>query len=502
VLIAPSERANRVEETLDPEDWERLRRLGHQMVDDVLRHLSTVRERPVWRKPPAELRAQIREPLPRKGQGEETAYRDFLERVQPFATGNIHPRFWGWVIGTGTPFTALTEMLAAGLNPNVGGFDDGASLVEDQVLAWFKEAMGFPDTASGLIVSGGSMANLVALTVARHAKAPFDVRRLGQGASPRPMVLYASRETHNSVVRAVELLGLGRDALRLLPVDAEYRLDLGALERAIAADRAAGALPFAVVGNAGTVNTGAIDDLPALAAIARREGLHFHVDGAIGALATFSPEVRGHMRGMEEADSLAFDPHKWAYFPIEVGCVLVRDGEAHRAAFNATADYLARLEGGIAARTERFADLGPQLSRGFKALKVWMGLKAVGTDRLGRLIRQNVEQARFLSERVAKNDELELMAPTALNIVCFRYRGGDGVDKDALNKALLVELQESGVAVPSGTVLGGRFAIRVCITNHRTRREDLLLLLHEAVRRGRELAGGRDRQEVTERGAD
>lgn len=490
MLTAPPEASVGVEETLDPEDWSALRQLGHQMVDDMLEYLHTVRERPVWRSPSAEVRALLREPLPRAGQGEESAYRDFRERVLPFATGNIHPRFWGWVIGTGTPFAALTEMLAAGLNPNVGGFDDGASLVEDQVLAWFKELMGFPRGASGLVVSGGSMANLVALAVARHARAPFDVRRLGQAAAPKAMVLYASREAHSSVTRAVELLGLGREALRLVPVDAEYRIDLAALEQAVARDRQAGALPFAVVGNAGTVNTGAIDDLCALATLARREGLHFHVDGAIGALAASSPELRPLLRGMEEADSLAFDPHKWGHFPIEAGCVLVRDAAAHRAAFAATADYLARLEGGLTGRSERFSDLGPQLSRGFKALKVWMGLKAVGADRLGRVIRQNVEQARFLAERVDDHDELERLAPAPLNIVCFRYRGRGAAgtcDLHALNRALLVELQESGMVAPSGTVLGGSFALRVCITNHRTRREDLQLLLHEVARRGRAL---------------
>jgi glutamate/tyrosine decarboxylase-like PLP-dependent enzyme len=213
------------------------------------------------------------------------------------------------------------------------------------------------------------------------------------------------------------------------------------------------------------------------------------VDGAIGALAAFSPELRGRLKGMEEADSVAFDPHKWGHLPYEAGCVIVRDAEAHRATFAASADYLARLEGGLAGRAERFADRGPQLSRGFKALKIGMGLKAVGTDRLGRLMLQNVEQARSLAERVARNDELELLAPAPLNIVCFRYRGsGASSHLDALNRALLVDLQESGVAVPSGTVLEGRFAIRVCLNNHRTRREDLALFLQEVVRRGRALA--------------
>ena len=486
MLTAPSEVSPRLEETLDPEDWAALRQLGHQMVDDMLEHLRTVRDRAVWQKPTAHARAGIHEPLPRAGQGEERAYADFREHVLPFATGNIHPRFWGWVMGTGTPFTALTEMLAAGFNPNVGGFDDGASLVEDQVLDWFKEVMGLPAESSGLFVSGGSMANLVGLAVARHARAPFDVRQKGQAAAPQPMTVYASSEVHSSVPKAMELLGLGRDALRLVAVDSEYRIDLMALERAIQEDRRGGRLPIAVVGSAGTVNTGAIDDLAALAALARRERLHFHVDGAIGALAALSPELRPLLRGMEEADSLAFDPHKWGHFPYEAGCVLVRDPAAHRAALSTAAAYTAPLPGGLASREERFADRGPQLSRGFKALKVWMGMKATGTDRLGRLIRQNVEQASRLVELVRTRDELELMAEGPLHIVCFRYRGtGDAKDLDALNRRVLVELQESGVAVPSGTVLGGCFTLRVCINNHRTRREDLRLLVDEVVRRGR-----------------
>ncbi len=477
-----------VEESLDPKDWEALRKLGHRMVDDVLEYLRTVRERPVWQRPPDAARGRLQEPLPRVGQGYEKAYRDFVEGVLPYPTGNIHPRFWGWVIGTGTPFTALAEMLAATLNPNVSGFDDGASLVEDRVLAWFKEAMGFPASASGLLVSGGSMANLVGLAVARHAQAPFEVRRLGQGAAPRRMVLYASREVHSSVKKAAELLGLGSDALRLVPVDSEYRIDLTALRDSIAADRVTGLHPFCVIGTAGTVNTGATDDLATLADLCQREGLWFHVDGAFGALAAFSPDLKTRLVGVERADSLAFDPHKWGYFPLEVGCVLVRHREGHRAAFATAADYLAAAEGGIAGRTDRFADLGVQLSRGFKALKVWMGLKAEGTEKLGRLIRQNIDQAAYLAARVRETSELELLAPAPLNIVCFRYRGGGSGDLDRTNKAILVRLHESGVVAPSYTVLGGRYALRVCITNHRTRREDLDLLVREVVRLGKELA--------------
>ena len=491
LIDSPETLAKTTEETLDPQDWEGLRDLGHRMVDDVLAHLRSIREQPVWSRPPDDVRARLREPVPRAGVGDEAAYAEFARSILPYSTGNIHPRFWGWVMGTGTPLTALSEMLAAAMNPNVGGFDDGASLVEDQVLEWFKELLGFPTSASGLLVSGGSMANFVALAVARHAKAPFDVRRLGQAASPKPMVLYASTETHSSVKKAVEVMGLGSEALRLVPVRDDYTIDVDALRVAIAKDRAAGRLPFAVVGNAGTVNTGAIDDLAALADICRRNDLFFHVDGAFGALAALAPELKPRLAGMEEADALAFDPHKWLYFPIEVGCVLVRDAERHRSAFAATADYLARVEGGLSARGPRFANLGLQLSRGFKALKVWMGLKAEGADKLGRLIQQNVDQAVYLGERVRQTPELELLAPVSLNIVCFRYRGSVAAsDQDPLNRAILVRLQEDGLAAPSSTILHGRFALRVCITNHRTRREDLDALVQDVVRLGRALAAG------------
>jgi len=488
VLTATDKAAATQEASLDPEDWDGLRALGHRMVDDALDYLRSVRERPAWQSPPPAARDRLRGSAPTQGQGAEAAYREFVENVLPYPTGNIHPRFWGWVIGSGTPLGALTEMLAATMNPNVGGFDDAAGLLEDQVLDWWKELLGYPKSASGLLVSGGSMANLVGLAVARHAQAGFDVRKAGQAAAPRPMRLYASTEVHSSVGKAMELLGLGRDALHLVPVDAEYRIDIPALEKAIADDRRAGTQPFAIVGSAGTVNTGAIDDLEALGALCRREGLHFHVDGAVGALGALSPDLRPRLRGMEKADSIAFDPHKWGHFPYEAGCILVRDAEKHLATFAAQADYLAKSEGGIAGGGKRFADRGPQLSRGFRALKIWMVMKATGTNRLGASMAQNVAQAAYLAQRVEAEKELELLAPVPLNIVCFRYRGKPAVaDADALNRALVVAIQEAGIAVPSSTILGGRYAIRVCINNHRTRREDLDLFLRETLRLGRDL---------------
>src|SRR5688500_8555886 len=273
------------EETLDPADWDAMRALGHRMVDEMMDYLSTVRDRPAWQPVPTSARDALRRPLPRHPEGAEQAYEDFVEHVLPYPLGNIHPRFWGWVIGTGTPLGALADMLAAVMNPNVGGGDHGANYVERQVLEWCREIFGLPAGTSGILVSGGSMANLVGLAVARNEGAGYDVSRLGGAASPAPFTLYGSSGVHSSIQKAVELLGFWSEALRLVPVNAGVEVDVDALERMIAEDRAAGRLPLCVIGNAGTVNTGAIDDLARLADLCARERLWFHVDDAIGSLA-------------------------------------------------------------------------------------------------------------------------------------------------------------------------------------------------------------------------
>lgn len=475
--------------TLDPADWNALRALGHRMVDDMLDYQRTLRDRPAWQAVPAEVRERLRTPAPREGEPAEAVYERFKRDVLPYPPGNAHPRFWGWVIGTGTPLAMLAEMLAAGMNPQLSGLQGAPRLVEEEVIRWLAELMGFPATGSGLLLSGGSMANFVALAVARHARAGFDVREEGLRAGPQ-LTLYASDETHSSVRKAVEVQGLGNQAWRRIPVDGEFRVNLRSLRAAIRADRQSGHRPFCVVGNAGTVNTGAFDDLEALADLCHEEGVWFHVDGAFGALASWHQALAPLTRGMARADSLAFDLHKWGYLPFEAGCVLVRDAGQQRAAFAAAPEYLKATGTGPAGDGFPFADLGLQLSRGFRALKVWMALRAHGANAIGALVQQNVEQARYLAARVAAEADLELLAPVPLNIVCFRYAPADLPEaaRNRVNGAILRALQERGIAIPSHTELAGRFALRVAITNHRSRLEDFDYLLDHVLRLGRELS--------------
>ena len=461
--------------SLDPENWQELRQLGHRMLDDMFDYQQGRSGDPVWQPMTPDVRGKFKFPLPEKGKPAAEVYQRFQTDVLPYSMGNSHARFWGWVMGNGTPMGMLAEMLAAGLNPNMGGGDHAPALVELQVIEWCRQLFDFPEGSSGLLTSGGSVANLIGLAVARQHGADFEVRKKGMHASEKILKVYASSEVHSSIDKAVELLGIGSDNLRKIPVDDHYRIQVEDLRKTIEEDLAEGARPIALIGCAGTTNTGAIDPLDRLADIAEEYEIWYHVDGAFGALAYMVPELRDQLVGMTRADSLAFDLHKWVYLPMEIGGTLVRDEEIHRRTFSLRPDYLHEAGRGLAAPQRWLSDYGIQLTRNFRALKAWMSFQFHGAEHIGRTIHKNVEQARYLSELVEASESLELIAPTDLNIVCFRFNPGglEEPDLNSMNQEILYSLQESGVAVPSGTTLRDRYVIRCSITNHRTRRQDL-----------------------------
>ena len=473
--------------SLDPADWEPFRRLLHDAVDGVIDDLAAVRETGAWRPVPDAVKAALREPLPRGGEPLHATYARFAELIRSYPTGNQHPRFFGWVHGAGTPAGVLAELLAAGMNANVGGREHAAVYVERAVIAWFIELFCFPSTASGILTSGTSMGNLLAVVAAREAAQRThddDPNVTSQ------LTAYASAGVHDSVAKALRIAGLERGALRSIAVDRTGAMDLGALRERIADDRRAGKKPFLIVATAGSVDRGAFDPVGELADLCAAERLWLHVDGAYGALAICSPSHAHLVAGIERADSLAFDAHKWLQAPYAVGCVLFRDERAHRDAFASTPDYLVRAERGAAAGAPWFADYGLELSREFRALKVWFTLRHYGIDRLGAAIGRTCELAAALGRQVEAHVELELLAPVTLNVVCFRYvrPGATGAELDALNNAIAIEVQERGEAVPSTTRIDGRRALRACIINHRTNHDDVDALVRSVVDAGRAIA--------------
>ena len=480
------------EETLDPQDWAGVQAVSHQMIEDSIAYLRGVRDRPVWREMPSEVRSFFEGPLPRSASPLSEVYAQVTENVMPYPMGNIHPRFWSWYMGASNVTGALGDFLAAIQGSNLGGGNHAAALMDGQVVNWCKAMMGLPASASGTLVSGGSMANLIGLTVARNVGAGIDVREEGVAAIEKPLRFYGSDQIHSCHRKAMESLGLGNRALRRIPTDHGLRIDLRTLRSAIAEDRAAGFRPACIIGTAGTVNTGAIDDLEALAALAAREDLWFHVDGCIGALIAIAPQNAYRVAGIERANSIALDPHKWLHAPFEAGCALVRDAAMHRSAFGVTPEYLESTPRGLAA-APWLHEYGLQTSRGFRALKIWMAIKEHGIDKFGRLIDQNIAQGHYLSTMIEKEPRLELAVPTNINIVCFRYRA-DGLAPEALkllNAEIMLRLQEQGIAALSDTTVHGMHCLRVAINNHRTRYKDLDLLVRETLRLGSEIMSDR-----------
>ncbi len=456
------------------------------MLDDMFDHLQGLRAGPAWTAPPASVRRRFDAEPPYHGAPLEKVHAAFLSDIAPYASGNLHPGFMGWVQGGGTPVGMLAEMLAAGLNANCGGRNHIAIEVERQIVRWMARLFGFPSDASGLFLTGSSMANFCAVLIARNRLLGPQVREQGLDDGGGALCAYTSAAAHGCIRRAMEMSGSGGAALRTIPVDSHHRMQVAALRQAIAADRAAGRRPFLVVATAGTVDIGAIDDLAAIGAVARAEGLHFHIDGAFGALGILSETLAPRLIGIAAADSIAFDFHKWAQVPYDAGFLLVRDQAAHRATFSNGAAYLSRAETGLAGGEWWPCDFGPDLSRGFRALKVWFSLKTYGLDGLGAVVDRTCALAQALARCVEDVDELELLAPVGLNIVCFRYRGPDA---DALNAAIVEDLHAEGRVAPSLTTLEGRTAIRAAIVNHRTGPEDIEALILGVLRAGRRRIG-------------
>ena len=480
-------------DTLDPAEWASVAALAHRAVEDAVDHVAGLRGRPVWQEMPGAVRDALSAPLPRGPTPLEDVYGMVRDRVMSYPMGNTHPRFWSWFMGAGSFTGALADFLAAVQGSNVGGGDHAAALVDQQVVRWLSEMIGLPATASGTLTNGGSMANLLGLTVARNTSAGVDLREEGLGALPRPLRFYASDQVHSCHRKAVETLGLGNRALRRVTSDAGGRIDLGALRAAIAEDLKNGFQPACVIGTAGTVNSGAVDDLEALADIAAAEGLWFHVDGCIGALMAIAPRNAWRVNGIARADSVALDPHKWLHAPFEVGCVLFRDAARHRATFAVSPEYLQGTTRGLAAGPW-LHELGLQTSRGFGALKVWMSLMEHGVEKFGRLIDRNIAQAHRLAGRIDAEAKLALLMPVEINIVCFRYDPGrlDEEALRALNIEIMLRLQEEGIAALSDTTIREKHCLRVAICNHRTRDEDLDLLLREVLRIGDQCASAMD----------
>ncbi len=470
---------------------EEFRRAGHLLVDRIAEFLDTLPGKPVTTgESPAEIRKALNagSGLPRQGTDAGALVARAAELMFDHSLFNAHPRFWGYVTAGAAPIGVLGELLAAGANPNCGAWllSPMASEIEGQTIRWIAEMLEYPTDCGGLFVSGGNMANIVGFLAGRAAKGGAELR--SKGVEGKRLRAYCSTETHTWIQKAADISGLGTDSVRWIAVHEDSRIDLEALRKRIQEDIAAGDQPFLVVGNAGTVSTGAVDPLKELAAVCREFGVWFHVDGAYGALAALAPEAAGLFEGMGEADSLAVDPHKWLYAPLEAGCALVRDVAKLRDAFSYHPAY---YHFGVEATN--YFDLGPQNSRGFRALKVWLALQQVGRAGYEQMIAEDIRLSRAMYESVAKRPELEALTH-GLSITTFRYVPAD-LDRtdenvaeylDNLNEALLTRMQQGGEAYLSNAIIGGKYALRACIVNFRTTLEDVEMLPELVVRLGKQ----------------
>ena len=475
------------------------RTIGHALVDQLAGLLESVRHRPVTHddSPSAIRRAlDLDASLPEHGTDPGPLLEKTAALLFDHSLFNAHPRFFGYITASPAPIGILGDFLAAAVNPNVGAWvlSPAATEIESQTVRWIAELIGYPARCGGLMVSGGNMANFVCFWAARAARADWDVRQHGiANAAARRLRVYASSETHTWIQKAADLAGLGTSSIRWIPTNADLRMDVDALRRTMDADVAAGDLPFVVVGTAGSISTGAVDPLRAIAAACKERGAWFHVDGAYGGFAAASPEAPADLRDLSEADSVAVDPHKWLYAPLEAGCALVRDPGQLRAAFSYHPPYYHFEE-----HATNYVDYGPQNSRGFRALKVWLALRHAGATGYRAMISEDIRLSRALADAVRRTPELECLTQE-LSITTFRYvptdlrarTGEPAVDDhlDALNRELLDRLQRGGEVFVSNALVRGRYALRACIVNFHTALEDVEAVPATVVRVGRVVDG-------------
>jgi len=471
------------------------RKLGHRLVDQLAEFLESLPRGPVTRdEAPSVVREalDLTAPLPEKGTEAGPLLDETAQRLFAHSLFNGHPRFFGYITSPPAPIGILGDFLAAALNPNVGAWtlSPAATEIESQTVRWIAELIGYPVNCGGLLVSGGNMANFVCFLAARAARAGWDVRERGVAEKSEPRLrAYCSAETHTWIQKAADLGGLGTESIRWISTDAKLRMDVAALRRQIEADFAREERPFLVAGTAGSVSTGAVDPLPAISALCKEFGLWFHVDGAYGGFAAAAPHASEDLLGLGQADSVAVDPHKWLYAPLEAGCALVRDPEALRAAFAYHPPYYHFKE-----QVTNYVDNGPQNSRGFRALKVWLALKHVGAAGYRNMIADDIRLSQAMAQAVSRHAELQLMTQ-ALSITTFRYvprdlqakRGEAQVELhlDALNRELVDRLQRGGETFVSNAVVGGHYVLRACIVNFHTAQTDVEALPEIVARIGR-----------------
>jgi len=471
-------------------NMDEFRELGYRAVDLAAHYLASLPDGPVFQRMPEEARQAITSmSLPADAISGDEILRLLEKHILPHPMGNGHPRFFGWVNSPPAPMAIVTEILAAAMNPSCAGGDHAAIYLEHCVIRWLMELIGFPTGGSaGILVSGGSAAALTALAAARHrvlARLGIDVRRQGVSAAPGRLRLYACAQGHSCHQKAVELLGLGSVSIRWIEVDAAFRMSPEHLRRAIEEDRRQGWHPLAIVANAGSVNTGAIDPLDALAEVADAESVWLHVDGAYGVAGMLDPATKPLFGGLDRADSIALDPHKWLSVPVECGCVLVRDGALLRDTFSLVPPYLRTEPGKGFGNLPWFAEYGFQQTRGFRALKLWAAIMHAGTKGIAERVARQIALARCLEERIASSNDLELCTRGRLSIVCFRFvpteLAGNDTELNQLNQEIMAHVQASGKAFLTNTMLNGRFWLRACILHYATTEADLDALL-EAVR--------------------